>query len=135
MIKYRILERLREGNWKPFGVAYERDGRVALFAPPWRADRSLAAATLEELDQRHYPGVGFQWRSVETTPAPVQHPIELLRRVLEGEEEGDGIPEPEDPAEVSPPEAAFRPGFVVEALERLSPRDRAILRSLAPETI
>jgi hypothetical protein len=80
--KYRILERRSNGDWTLFGVAYERDGRIVLFAPPWRADRVLAAASLEELDERHCPSAEFQWRAVESTSQLVTHPIELLQRAL-----------------------------------------------------
>src|SRR5262245_50125486 len=82
MAQFRMLERRTNGDWTPFGVAYERDGRVVLFVPPWRADRTLAAASLEELDVRHFPSVEFQWRAVETADTPVQHPIEWLQRTL-----------------------------------------------------
>ncbi len=47
------------------------------------------------------------------------------------DEEGGGVLEPEDQAETAPPEAAdasFRQTLVGEALDRLSPSDRAILR-------
>lgn len=82
MLKYRILERRTNGDWTPFGVAYERNGRTVLFAPPWRADRILDAASLEELDQRHCPSAEFRWRAVETTTGLVSHPIDLLQRAL-----------------------------------------------------
>jgi hypothetical protein len=82
MVQFRILERRTDGGWTPFGVAYERDGRVVLFAPPWRADRTLATASLEELEARHCPSAEFQWRAVGTTDALVQHPIEWLQRAL-----------------------------------------------------
>jgi hypothetical protein len=94
MVKYRILERRTNSDWVPFGVAYERDGRVVLFSPPWRADRTLAVATLEDLDQRHCPSTEFQWRAVKTTEQPVSHPIEWLQRALddaEGTEAAPGI--------------------------------------------
>ena len=82
MTRFRILD-LRTGeSWKPFGVAYERDGRVVLFAPPWRADRTLTAATLEELGERHLPGKGYQWRALETVTESASHPIDILRRTL-----------------------------------------------------
>lgn len=82
MQKFRILERRTNGDWTPFGVAYERDGRVVLFALPWWADRTLAATSLEELDARHCPSTEFQWRAVETADAPQQHPIAWLQRAL-----------------------------------------------------
>jgi RNA polymerase sigma-70 factor (ECF subfamily) len=47
------------------------------------------------------------------------------------DEEGGGVLEPEDHAEAAPPEAAdasFRQALVSEALDRLNPSDRAILR-------
>lgn len=83
METFRILERRTNGDWAPFGVAYERDGRVVLFAPPWRADRTLAATSLEALDARHCPSAEFQWRAVETADAPEQHPIAWLQRALD----------------------------------------------------
>jgi DNA-directed RNA polymerase specialized sigma24 family protein len=79
MTRYRILERRGDGGGEPFGVAYEREGRVVLFAPPWRGERALSAPTLDELDDRHCPSPAFQWRPAEATPDPVRHPIRLLQ--------------------------------------------------------
>jgi hypothetical protein len=83
MVKYRILERRVNGDWPPFGVAYEREGGVFLFAPPWRADRKLPVASLEELAERDCPSPEFRWRAVETTTESITHPIEVLQRALE----------------------------------------------------
>jgi hypothetical protein len=76
--KYRILERHTEEGWVPFGVAYERGEGIVLFAPPWRAHRTLEVASLEGLDERHRPAGEYRWGAVESTPGPVRHPIELL---------------------------------------------------------
>jgi hypothetical protein len=85
MAKYRILERRANEDWLPFGVAYEREGRIVLFAPPWRADRDLMTASLEELDKRHCPSEDFRWRAVETATGTLTHPIELLQRAISPE--------------------------------------------------
>jgi hypothetical protein len=82
MTEYRILERRTNADWVPFGIAYEREGRSVLFAPPWRADRGLAVASLEELDERHCPSEEFRWRAVETTTETLTHPIEVLQHTL-----------------------------------------------------
>jgi len=91
MSEYRILERRTDGDWTPFGVAYEREGRIVLFAPPWRADRELEVASLEELDERHCPSEEFRWREVETTIEPLPHPIALLQRALDSQPAEDTI--------------------------------------------
>lgn len=96
MTRYRILERHGEKGWQPFAVAYERDGRIVLFAPPWRADQTLNAATLDELSDQHSLGPDFGWRAVETTAEAIRHPIELLRRSKTGRPEWEGPPVPAD---------------------------------------
>jgi ArsR family transcriptional regulator len=82
MTRYRILERRDGGGWMAFGVAYEREGRVVLFAPPWRAERTLAVASLDEIQPGDAPSADFRWRPVTSELGTVRHPIELLRQEL-----------------------------------------------------
>src|SRR5262245_35869944 len=92
MVRYRILERRTNGSWAPFGVAYERDGRIVLFAPPWRADRTVAAGSLEDLDAQHTPSSECRWRTVESSLGPLPHPIDLLRRAVKALSKPSPVP-------------------------------------------
>lgn len=91
MATYRILERRNDEGWAPFGVAYEREGRFVLFAPPWRADRELEVTSLEDLDERHRPSDEFRWQPVAIINEPMPHPIELLQHALDPQSDEKSI--------------------------------------------
>jgi hypothetical protein len=85
MASYRILERRNDSEWVPFGVAYERAGRLVLFAPPWRADRELDAVSLDALGERHVPSAEFRWQPEMVITGPLPHPIDLLQQALKAQ--------------------------------------------------
>lgn len=103
MAKYRILERQSERGWVAFAVAYQRRERPVLFAPAWRGQRPLAAASLEELDETHFPaGSGrYRWSDIRSRPGDFEHPIEMLKEELQPTVEGAA----ESPREPAAPEA------------------------------
>ena len=72
--KYRILERRTNGDFSPFGVAYEHDqGGIYLFSPLWRGDRRLDARSIDDLEPRHFPSYGdYRWARVQTSPTPMR---------------------------------------------------------------
>jgi len=82
MIRYRILKEQMEGEWAPFGVAYERGEQVVLFVPAWRAPKPLEVRSLEELTEKDYPSQDFsyQWQEIKTTTESVSHPIAFLKK-------------------------------------------------------
>jgi hypothetical protein len=84
-VQYRLLEQFRDGAWRPFGVAYDRDGALALFCPAWRSQRALSAASLAELGSDDFPAEGatFRWREPAVCGRAVGHPLELLEHAVQ----------------------------------------------------
>jgi RNA polymerase sigma factor (sigma-70 family) len=82
--KYRILERRADGDFSPFGVAYEHDqGGVYLFSPMWRGDRALDVGSMDELEPRHFPSYGdYRWAGIRTSTTRIDDPIELLEEAF-----------------------------------------------------
>lgn len=77
--RYRLLEDPTTAAPTPLGVAYEREGAIWLFVPPWRSERPLSSGSLEGLGEADLPAPALAWREVETCGRPVEHPIEILQ--------------------------------------------------------
>lgn len=85
VLKYRVLERSKEGHWELFAVAFRCENRVWLFTPAWRAPQPLPIFDLAQLSSEHFPADGalYRWgQDLRAARGDVYHPIQLIREAM-----------------------------------------------------